>query len=493
MIFVWGTYSAIAQPTLTPKNLALGGGGAAYLTGPAATFYNPANLLLSDRSKRIQANFGVTSVYFEPVITFQDYQDQLNNFRNQFEAFNTFTPITDATFRTDLVDRLYPTSTRRSSEHISLFEINWFGISWKNQRSSFSIAARTRGANRFEVGRNWYDSTPIETNTGTVYDQSINQRFQVFHELSFGYAESFDLLNGLSPNLDKFSIGIAPKFIVSGAHLNSNRRSRFVTENGVTSHQTQFNYNSTGAFSDATQEYLITSNAAPSIQNAFTSDWINTITGFGAGIDVGITYLVTFGNDLSTLEGSTESTKKSLRLSFSITDIGLIRYIENPLALTIDADTTQATQFDPVSNVVFEGTPGSFLTFLDTNGQGTTFGNGVREDASFSNLLPMALHGGVLLQLNRLHLMGDLNLGLTNNAFNTQQLTSHFGIELRPLHFLPLRAGTRLALRRPTLFSFGTAIEAKRFELSVAVQLSNRDFNDRILSGAGLAALSFNF
>lgn len=496
LLSVLGTVSATAQPTLTPRNLALGGGGAAYLTGPSATFYNPANLLIQDRTRRVQTVFGSSAVYFEPVITFEGYNDQLNNFRRHFEAFNSFTTITDNSFRADLVDRLYPTSSRTSSEHISLFEINWFGINWKNGRTSFAIAARTRGANRFEVGRNWYDSNAIERSSDFIFDQSVNQRFQVFHEISFGYAESFELLNGLSPNLDKFSIGIAPKFIVSGAHLNTNYQSRFIKDdlNGATGqHITQFSYNSTGAFSDATQEFLLTSNSRSSIQNAFASDWINTITGFGAGIDVGITYLVTFGNDLSTLEGSTEPTKKSLRLSFSITDIGLIRYTENPLALAIASDTTQAAPFDPVSNVVFEGSPGSFLTFLDTNGQADVFRNGTREDQSFSNLLPMALHGGVLLEINRLKLTGDLNLGLTNNAFNTKQLLSHFGIELRPLNFLPLRAGTRLALNRPTLFSFGTAIESRRFELSVAAQLTNRDISDRILSGAAVTALSFNF
>ena len=147
----------------------------------------------------------------------------------------------------------------------------------------------------------------------------------------------------------------------------------------------------------------------------------------------------------------------------------------------------------PVSDLVFEGSPGSFITFLDTNNQSDIIRGASREEESFSNLLPMALHGGVLLEINRLKLSGDLNWGLTNNAFNTRRLLSHFGIELRPLPFLPLRAGTRLALNRPTLFSFGTAIEARRFELSIATQFSNRDLSDRILSGIAVTALSFNF
>ncbi|HBQ59669.1 MAG TPA: hypothetical protein DD671_08605 [Balneolaceae bacterium] len=106
----------------------------------------------------------------------------------------------------------------------------------------------------------------------------------------------------------------------------------------------------------------------------------------------------------------------------------------------------------------------------------------------------MALHGGVLLEINRIKLMGDLSIGLTNSAFNSPRAISSAGIEVRPLSFLPLRGGIQFKAQRPEFVSFGFALETRYWDLSVAAQFTPESFSSQpIVTGASVAALQFHF
>ncbi len=486
--------AAQAQPSLHPRNVALGGGGAAYLTGPQAAFYNPANLIIQDRSRRFQVSLGNSAFLFNPVIYGDDNNNQVSVFRDQFIPETGLSSINSTSDREDFIDKQYGDS-RTLSENIARFEVNWFGVNWKNDRFSFGISARSRAANRIQAGRNFFDTQPFERNNERYYRQNLRQQFQVLHEVSFGYAESIELLNGLTPALDQFSIGIAPKFIIAGPFFDASFRSlsNINPQNQIsrTGSYTQF---SSGAFSSQTEAVLSGASAANAASSAFTGSWFNEITGFGGGIDIGMTYLVTFGSDLSTLEGSEQFTNRSLRISFSITDVGLIRYTENPVEIRQQENTQDISSLNPVSDTYFEGQPGSYFSFLEANNALNFTSMLSEQDAkAFSRILPTSLHTGMLLELNRLKLMGDFSVGLTNSAFSNDKLLTHIGVEVRALPFLPLRAGTRLAINTPTLLTFGTGIETRYFELSLAAAFNEDRLSDGLLTGAGLASLSLNF
>jgi hypothetical protein len=112
---------------------------------------------------------------------------------------------------------------------------------------------------------------------------------------------------------------------------------------------------------------------------------------------------------------------------------------------------------------------------------------------SFSTLLPTSFNGGILIELSRLKIMGDMSIGISNNAFNTTRLTTSLGTELRPLNFLPLRGGLQFTPGLPGSFNVGTAIETKFWDLSLAMLVSARSFtNATHLSGAGVAVLQFH-
>ncbi len=314
------------------------------------------------------------------------------------------------------------------------------------------------------------------------------------YEFSFGYAESFDLFTNITSSLDRFIIGFAPKFVLAGSNINAQWKNQFIElQNGDIQQIQDFNYQDSGNFTNATSTYLSGIDAQTALAQNITNDFFDP-QGYGAGLDIGFTYLFTLGSDFSTLDKLEQRTQKSLRLSFSITDIGFV-YYDKTSRFIINSDTTNSSTLPiNVSTDAFVGAPGQFLDFIDQFSLNNPLQSASQGKEINSVLLPTTVHAGLLLELKRLKLMGDLSVGLHNNAFNSSKLIASVGVELRLLHFLPLRAGTQLATELPNYFSFGAAIETKLWDLSIATQFLSKTFNESpILSGVTAAALQFHF
>jgi hypothetical protein len=491
--------NVFAQQVLTPKNMALGGGGTTYITDFNANFYNPANLLIHDRSRKIDVGFLSGGSFFNGVLNFDNPDQQKDNY---LDYFNKFTPgqydITSID-RDNIIDTHYKRD-RFTSIHQSRVDLTTFGVSWMNGGKAFSFATRTRVGSTFESGKNWYTDEETIDNSGAWSNQDLIHRYQVLHEFSLGYSESITLINGLSSRLDKFMIGIAPKFILAGPYQNADWRNTYLRENGsidVTRTQ-NFEYQSAGNLTTATLSYLQGSTSSGALETSLEpfKDELTNIHGYGVGLDVGFTYLLTFGSDLSTLNARDQQTKRSLRISFSINDIGFVKYSDQTTILNEVSKSEVVSSFPSFANEVFIGAPGQYLNFVDQYGDGDPF---IENSSSFTNdgfskLLPTSFNGGILIELSRIKLMGDMSIGISNNAFNTTRLTTSLGTELRPLNFLPIRGGLQFTPGLPGTFNVGTAIETNFWDLSLAMLVSARSFSsgDIFLSGAGVAVLQFH-
>lgn len=479
---------------LTPKNIALGGGGASYITDYNANFYNPANLMIQDREAKTSFGLFTPGFYFNGVQNFQNLNSQRENFLNYIQPDPVNQPQLNASTRQTLLDENYGRN-RTTSLHRARADITWFGINWKKNEKAFSVVARSRRASSFEVGKAWYSDVPVIEDNVEILDRSLKHSFLTLHEISFGYAESVPFLNGLSSRLDNFVIGIAPKFLLSGSLQNAswnNVYARNLDGNNFQRKQT-FSYAAVGKFNDAITSFEANNFALLQNSNSFNNSYTD-ITGFGAGLDIGLTYLLTLGDDFSIVNTEDEFTRKSLRLSFSITDVGFINYAKN--ARQISDQSSTSTIADPnlgLSNTTFIGSSGQFIQYISDYAESNPFEGNPQSEESFSNLLPTSLNAGALFQLNRLKLMGDLRVGFTNNAFNSTKLISSFGIEIRPFQFLPLRAGTQLATELPGIFSLGTGIETKHWDLSIATQFTSRFDTNTSLAAVSMAALQFHF
>lgn len=494
-VLLCGIYS-YAQPVLTPRNVALGGGGSTYITDYNANFYNPANLLIQDRQRNIDFGLLITGTYFNAVQNFSNLEQQRLNLEDYILAFNPGAYSISPIERSSIVEDNY-IKDRTTSIHQTRLDITLVGFKWRNNDRAYSLAIRNRISSSFEVGRGWYSAEQQDLGDAMGLDRTLTHRYQSLYEISFGYAEAFRFFSDMSPRLDEFNFGIAPKIVLGGAYQNANWTNTYI-DNGNSQFNSiqEFDYSASGNFGLATQQYLGGTPAQSALANNITDEIFNP-NGIGAGIDIGFTYLITIGSDLSTINENQQQINKSLRLSFSITDIGFVHYNENGIELNSGLDTTSIATLPNNSNLAndaFVGAPGQFLDFTDQYGITNPFVNSQRQDGGFSVLLPTAIHAGALFEINRLKLMGDLSVGLTNNAFNSTKLVASVGVEVRPLKFLPLRAGTQLATELPSYFSFGTAIETKLWDLSIATQFVSKTFSDNpTITGLTVAALQFHF
>ncbi|MDR9419336.1 DUF5723 family protein [Gracilimonas sp.] len=484
----------IAQPVMSPRNMALGGGGSTYITDYHANFYNPANLMIQDRETRFSIGIGIPAIFFNGMQNSENPKKQLDHFRNHLDPYDSAPAPFSNKERLSILEDNYP-GNRTLSMNKGRYDITLFGLNWLRDDKVFSFALRTRTSSSFNVGKGWYTSVFEENSDNkNVVDRSLIHRYQSLHEISFGYAESFRFLTNLTSRIDNFIIGIAPKLVLGSDYQNGKWENIYEqnVENGSINRIQNFDYNASGQFGEAATSYL---SGTPITQanEAFSTTSFD-INGIGAGLDIGITYLITLGDDLSAVQKN-EQTQRSLRLSFSMTDIGIISYNKSNIELKSPTDTTFSSSVpNELSDQLFSGSKGQYIDFIERFGKDNPFLVTPANESTFAVLLPMAMHAGALLEINRIKLMGDLSIGLTNNAFNTTRLTTSLGIELRPFSVLPIRGGLRLEGQRPEYVSIGTAIETKNWNLSLAGLFLPNSFTETPKPvGAAAATLQFHF
>ncbi|MEX2585469.1 MAG: DUF5723 family protein [Balneolaceae bacterium] len=469
----------------TPSSLGTGGGGTAYITGYESLFINPANLALHRPEIQVRVSTGAFGFMADTPI----HSNSIRELRSYYlELTEGYTPGTSPEQRFSeehILNRNYQTG-QLTSEHPSGGEIHWFGVHWQRAQKSFALSGRTRFANRFSVGRGFYDSEPVLRRNEQVIDRSLSHSFQVLHELSFGYAENFSLLSGLIPRLNRIVVGIAPKAVIPGAMLHLENQDRLTWENGraTGNRKQQLSHLSSGPLSTTFQEQQ----ESTGLSGPLNRDALFSPTGIGAGVDMGITLMIPLGNDLLLANDMDEHRRRMFTIGGSVTDLGFVRYRKKPVTL-LNQQTTETNVLPGVANRLFMGRPGEHYNYLYDHSNGLYSESTPEEDAIYM-LLPTSLNGGMLLQIGRLKLMGDLSLGLGNSAFNTTRLVTYLGMEIRPLSFLPIRAGTRLAPDLSDYYTLGTAIETGWIELGFSVQFrshSGRPGGE--LAGAGIGSL----
>lgn len=477
-----------AQPVLGAQNTALGGGGTTYLTGFEATYWNPANLAINDRLGQIHFGVGQTGVLYDPVLSTEAPSDQFFNFTDSYFPYNPgSTDITPAR-RNEILEKNYPRDNLLS-QHQTRADIILGGISWQRGDAAFSVAARGRFASRIEVGRGWYSNEFITSGELRFRDFTLKQQINQLLEVSLGYGQQFTFIDGLFSRLSELYVGIAPKAVLAGPSFNAEYDARYIRSDERTDiYTSDFSYRSTGKYSRMTSHYRANSNPQSAIENNLsrTFDLLDN-TGYGLGFDFGLTYLIPI--DLSIIEEDPDASviSQSIRFAFSANDIGIIYYNRRTLGLSAPRDTTQI-ESELAKESMFIGSGGQFLSYFDnTNALSNPFMEAENDNLNnYSALLPTSLNAGMLIDLSRIKVSGDLTLGLNNTAFTTTKLAIHLGLETRPLEQIPIRLGTRLASETPTYIGMGTGIETRHWDFNVGTQLilRSRTFTSELAGGA---------
>lgn len=464
---------AVSQISFNPVSMGLGGGGTSYITDYEALFINPANLQLREKNYGLQVALGESGAYFDSPLSVRDGRDRIRLFEETLQTPQVGSYTFTGDERQLLIDRYY-NGNRNFRQLQSGSVVNWLGIKWFDEDRSYAFAVRTRQGNRYSVGRGYYDELPVESAGIELINRSLTHHQQTLHEISFGYSESFTFLSGLFPRISKFIIGVAPKVVVSGPGFTTNYTNLYSREEVADPwvRESSYSFESTGIYSTYADQLISGGRPFDELGQ------INRIkerlkpAGIGAAIDLGITYLFTFGDDLSLIRRGEEPTEKSLRLSLSVTDLGMIHNFDEPFRAVSENNEPEFAEPGPLSEQYFAGALLQDFTFLRTDENQLhplqMIQNPDRD--SYQSLLPTSIQTGILFQINRIKMMGDVRLGLTENAFHSTKLTSYIGTEIRPLSFLPLRAGTRIATDLPGYYSFGAGIETSYFDINAAVQ-----------------------
>lgn len=464
---------AISQISYNPVSMGLGGGGTSYITDYEALFTNPANLHLREKNYSLQITLAESGAYFDTPL-------KINNGRERIRLFGETlqTPGADANRfigdeRQLLLNRYYDNS-RDLRQMQSGSVVNWLGIKWFGDEKSYAFAVRSRQSSRYSVGRGYYDLNPVEENGLESINRSLTHRYQTLHEVSFGYSESFSFLSGLIPRISKFIIGVAPKIVIAGPGYTTQFTDRYSREDSSApwSRNSSYTFESSGIFSRYAERFAAGGQPFDELGHITKLNDLLSPTGIGAAIDLGVTYLFTFGDDLSLIRRGEEPTEKSLRLSLSITDLGILHTFDDPIKAEGNRTDSENAEPGPLTDQYYSGALLQDFSFLGVGETGNHPLHSIRsfDPNSYQSLLPTSLQTGILFQINRIKMMGDFQLGLTDNAFHSTKLTTYIGTEVRPFPFLPLRAGTRLATDLPGYYSFGAGIETTYFDINAAVQ-----------------------
>lgn len=457
-----------AQVNLTSESMGLGGGGTAYLSGYEALFSNPANLYIQEKNYSLQVSVFQTGYYYNSLLPEPGFTNRFNNYLEDLDYFtnnSTFASVTG-----DDIEKILERSfngNRLTREFSTISDIHWVGLKWVRPNRSYALSLRSRIASQFEIGRGFYDPDPVEVNGDLIVDQSLKTRYQALHELSFGFAESFTYLNGLLPRLSEFIVGVAPKIVVSGSYIESDytNRFRYNPNNDLWFQTLGYSQQTAGAVSPvAGQE---TGKNFGSLLNP---------SGIGGGLDVGLTYFITFDDDFSVYRQANQPTETSLRLSFSITDLGVIYHYESPHTLQTDFINSNSSQLSSPTNLLYTGRPNQHLAFLMQQEDFQKIDPTMRaEGENFWSMLPMSLNAGAMYHYKQFKVMGDLSYSVVKSAFNHTGFTSYFGMEVRPVHFLPIRGGVRLAPHLQGFYSVGTGIETQWFDINASVLFRSKN------------------
>jgi hypothetical protein len=488
--------SAQAQPVLGAQNTAMGSGGTTYLTGFETTFWNPANLAINNRQGQTHLGVGQIGILYQPVLSTDAAEDQFLNFTDSFFPYKPGTADITLEQREDILDKKYPQSNLLS-QHQTRADVILGGVSWQRGDAAFSVAARSRFASRIEVGRGWYSNEFIPSGDQQIRDFTLNQQINQLFELSVGYGRQFTFIDGLLPRLSELYVGIAPKIVLAGPSFNATYNARYIRpdEGSTDIYTTDFSYHSTGKYSRMTSHYLASANPQPAIERNLNRT-LNLLdnTGYGMGFDFGLTYLIPL--DLSIIEDDPDKSvvSQSIRFSFSVNDLGMIHHTKNPLELTSSRDTVQIVH-EPAKESMFIGSGGQYLNYFD---DANILSNPILEAENnnsnkYSTLLPTSLNAGMLVDLSRIKVSGDLTLGLNNTAFTNTKLAIHLGLEARPIKAVPIRFGTRVASDIPTYLGVGTGIETRYWDLNIGTQiiLRSRTFTSEFAGGA-FAGIQFH-
>ncbi|MDZ7715484.1 MAG: DUF5723 family protein [Balneolaceae bacterium] len=475
------------------SNLALGGGGAAYLDGYHANFVNPANLMLNEGVKPrfslgllggVSANAGgsllnvsVYNKYFTSGLTISDQiaSDALNKWFGGNPG-----NMRGAGFQLDVIP---------------------LGSSYRSDKWAAGVALRSRMLVDIQFSRGFAE-LGIYGLDGEIFAEPTPVDLSIealsFYEASFGYSRkllTIPSLFGFAENVKVYA-GIAPKLLL-GAHnsrlnFNSDLLLEGVSQNEIDriQHEFVYTFETTGVLAGQLKEFYNdrqAMNKVPDIDNYIDpkGEDLYEVKAAGWGFDLGGTVEM----DISMpLLGNLFKGKEKLRVGLSLTDIGRVSFKDKVGKFKAD-DILEWEGFEFDKQTIedeFNGDREAYMESVLTDSiAAEIYGSFAPQNVEkISRPLPSRMNFGAQLVMNRLSLSLDLGKGFVEKGINSRRLSMSTGIEYRLFGFLPFRAGMRTGGLGSTSYSAGFGLELKNVDFSFAASTVANSEN----RGAGVGA-----
>lgn len=438
----------------------MGGVSAAVSDGIGAAFTNPANLMIRNHGQGFQ--FGAGWAAFHTTAG-ADASTLASSYMDQAAPFQVFGPPWSA-----------PETDGRLT-HAS-FDAMVAGMSLTQPGFGLSLAWRIRGENTYSSGAGWSMSDPA-----SPADHHLKQNLRVAHEIGLGVAWEYELISGWLTDLSKLFVGIQPKVVIPGM---------MVDQVLVSHHAVDGTFVGSYALSAAGAAAL---HATGGLGRPLADGDLLQPTGIGGGIDMGVTYIIGMGNEQSLGTRRRQPTRNSLRFSASVSDLGLIRYADDPVTKSSGEQTRPAATRPGILATPFHGAPGQVEVILaGTDVESDIVANAETETGtSIYHSLPTLMRAGGALQLNRFLIAGDIQVPLSLHPYYGEERSIRLGAEIKPIRMIPLRAGAILQENRAPEYTAGFGLDFRNLDFSVSTRFRVGEAGSDAFRpvGATLAAL----
>lgn len=483
----------------TARNIGLGGGGGAYMTGYHANFINPANLMLPDRDRKVTV--GVLGGFSTGV---GGGMANIGLYNKHF----TNGDVIDLRKALEISDEWFGSSA--DAMNYLAFNVNVvpLGISYRRDNMAFSVALRSRVMTTTGLSKGLFELALTGLNSesfGQPKNVSLTNELLVTNELSFGYAmEVWRSTRDFEPGTMRVFAGVAPKIMFGMGYSKVGLESTLQVTGQDTDRRIihDFEYyvltigNLTDGFDDYYQERRVRNNKDADFGDYVDDDSFSDlggVMGTGLGFDLGATFEWYIQDVNYPVIGSGP---QILRASLSLVDLGSIGFDTNAGEFrAVNTFTWEGLDidFDRI-NEEYEDLDDYFDYVLEDSIASDIYGNFSPRVVSSHNVTMNPLFNlGTSLTMGKLGVMMDIGKGYNNRGINSTRMYMALGTEYNLVNVIPIRLGVRMGGYSAASYSFGTGLNFKSFEFTLAMMGSRDSSNGGLNVMAGWSGLVFRF
>lgn len=452
------------------RNMGMGGGGTAYMSGYSANFVNPANLLLDQQGTRLEVGLlgGLSAGAGGSLANISVY--------NQYMTRGL---LLDGPSAHDMANDWIGLSPRASGRIGAQFDMVPVGASYRiNERMAASMALRYRVMGGTELSKGLFQLAFRGLDDEVFGDpREVGFSFEAYNlaEISVGLSREVwhDEAEGM-----RIMAGAAPKLLMGMNYAQATFDSQLQVledQQGII-HDFSYSLRSAGEVTGQLQQYhnLHQEGEDPDLFDMISDgldqagdnpvDQVIGARAIGLGLDLGATMMWDLVQPIAFLP---QGDGQTLYASLSVTDIGGLTFSGSDAGVFGNEGVFEWEGAD-IDLERMEEDHGDFSGFIDhlADSIANKYTDIQPTGSEFSVGLTPMLNIGAALQADNLLLSADFNQGLNERGTNAQSLSMSLGAEYAIAGMVPVRGGLRMGGASSQALTLGTGLRLRNFEFT---------------------------